>query len=83
AKELLISLAQPADAAAEEFLRSFKLLSTRDRRLWTGPLIGGYEELPQIEERLEASGLHAAEIRLRDPGLSGVFLHLTGEELRP
>jgi ABC-2 type transport system ATP-binding protein len=82
-KELLIALAQPADAAAEEFLRSFKLQSTRDRRLWSGPLIGGYDELPQIEERLEASGLHAAEIRLRDPGLSGVFLHLTGEELSP
>jgi len=82
-KELLVSLVQPADAAAEEFLRSHKLQSTRDRRLWSGPLTGGYEELPEIEARLEQSGLHAAEIRLRDPGLSGVFLHLTGEELRP
>lgn len=80
AKELVVTLDRPAGAAAETVLKSFNLQSTRDQRLWSGPLIGGYAELPQIENQLEQAGLHAAEIRLRDPGLNGVFMHLTGRE---
>jgi len=80
AKELVVSLDHPADDAAQAVLQSFELRPMRDQRLWSGPLTGGYEELPEIEQKLEQSGLHAAEIRLRDPGLNGVFLHLTGRE---
>jgi ABC-2 type transport system ATP-binding protein len=78
AKELVVSLDGTANDAADAVLREFNLLPTRDGRLWSGPLSGGYEEIPEIERRLEAAGVHAAEMRLRDPGLSGVFLRLTG-----
>jgi len=80
AKELVVTLNRSADEEAHALLRSFNLQPTRDRRLWSGPLTGGYAELPKIEHMLEKSGLHAAELRLRDPGLNGVFLHLTGQE---
>jgi hypothetical protein len=80
AKELVVSLDSPADSTGKAILQSFRLRPTRDSRLWSGPLIGGYEALGQIEQQLEQSGLHAAEIRLRDPGLNGVFLQLAGEE---
>lgn len=80
AKELVVSLDRPAGDGAQAVLQSFGLRSTRDQRLWSGPLTGGYDELPEIERQLDQSGLHAAEIRLRDPGLNGVFLHLTGQE---
>jgi ABC-2 type transport system ATP-binding protein len=81
AKELVVSLDRPADLNGAAILQSFSLRPTRDKRLWSGPLVGGYEELPKIEQQLEQSGLHVAEIRLRDPGLNGVFLHLAGQEV--
>ena len=81
AKELVVSLDRPADKVGASILEFFSLRPTRDQRLWSGPLIGGYAELPEIEQQLEQSGLHVAEIRLRDPGLNGVFLHLAGQEV--
>jgi len=81
AKELVVSLDRPADKVGASILEFFSLRPTRDQRLWSGPLTGGYDELPKIEQQLEESGLHVAEIRLRDPGLNGVFLHLAGQEV--
>ena len=80
AKELVVSLDRPADMGGKAVLQTFGLRPTRDSRLWSGALTGGYEALAKIEQQLDQSGLHAAEIRLRDPGLNGVFLHLAGEE---
>ncbi|MDH3978309.1 MAG: ABC transporter ATP-binding protein [Gammaproteobacteria bacterium] len=78
-KELIVALSKPADTEAEPVLRELVLRPTRDRRIWSGPLTVGYEDLPDIERKLEAENLHVAEIRLRDPGLDSVFLQLTGE----
>lgn len=78
AKELVVTLDAPAKQSAELTLRDFDLLPARDKRLWSGPLKGGFADLPEIERQLEKSGLHAAELRLRDPSLGGVFLQITG-----
>ena len=48
--------------------------------MWSGALDGGVDQLPDFEHALSATGLHAVEIRLREPGLGGVYTRLTGEE---
>jgi len=78
AKELQVNFSESADHTGDKLLREMGLLPSRDGRCWSGPLQGGYADLPQIESRLERAGMRAAELRLRDPGLNGVFLHLTG-----
>ena len=41
----------------------------------------GYDGVTDWNHRLAEMNLAAAEIRVRDPSLEGVFLRLTGEEL--
>jgi ABC-2 type transport system ATP-binding protein len=79
AKEGIVSLAQPASPSALAILKNFKLQSREGNQLWSGALQGGYTELAQLEWQLETVGAHVAEIRLRDPGLTGVFLHTMHE----
>jgi hypothetical protein len=57
------------------------LTAARGERMWTGPLAGGLEMLSEVGRRLEGSALDVDEVRLREPGLRGVFFRLTGREL--
>ena len=82
AQELVLLLAEPATGAGLQLLQSFGLQSLRDNRLWSGPLEGGLDRLAEVQSTLRASGLQVVEVSLREPGLSGVYRRLTGQEFR-
>lgn len=75
-KEGVVALATGVSDTAAQVLRDGGFRPTSDERFWSGPVAGGYEDLLVLESRLEDIGDHVAEIRLRDPGLNGVFMHL-------
>ena len=70
----------PAAADAQRILMDSGLRPSHDGHQWSGPLPGGYAELAQFEAQLEQSGAHVAEVRIREPGLSGVFMQLMEAE---
>ena len=75
-KEGVVAFDASVGQKAGRILMDFGLRATSDERLWSGPVTGGYEALDALEKDLEEAGAHVAEIRLRDPGLDGVFMHL-------
>lgn len=86
AKEGIVELAQPASPDAQQVLMASGLSSADDKYVWSGPLTGGYADIARLENSLEASGAHVAEIRVREPGLGGVFMQLMDKptgQLRP
>ncbi len=76
AKEGVVAFNDPVGEAAAAILASAGFSATSDSRLWSGPVIDGYEFLTTLEKNLEQAGFNVAEIRLRTPGLNGVFMHL-------
>ena len=81
-KEINIALTALPDAGQREQLRAAGLTPIQGGQSWTGGVAAGYDGVADWHHRLEAGGLEAAEIRVREPTLEGVFLRLTGEELR-
>jgi ABC-2 type transport system ATP-binding protein len=79
-QELLLLLAEPAADAGLGLLQSWGLQPLRGGCLWSGPLAGGVERLAELQAALAAAALRVVEISLREPGLSGVYRHLTGQE---
>jgi ABC-2 type transport system ATP-binding protein len=77
AKELTLVLAHEADDAGRSALSAAGLVSDADPLRWRGTWAEGLEELSRL------AGLVTAELRLRDPGLRGVFRKVTGRELEP
>ena len=80
-KEITITLAEVPDAAQREHLGSAGLTAIHDGQTWTGAVDQGYDGVADWNHRLADMQLHAAEIRVREPSLEGVFLRLTGEAL--
>ncbi len=80
-KELLVSLAAAPAPPARERLAGAGLAPTGEPRLWTGRLAGGVAELARFSAALETAGLEVAELRVREPGLRGVFFRLAGREI--
>jgi ABC-2 type transport system ATP-binding protein len=82
AKELTVKLATTVDDSGREALERIGLAPSRaDEGMWSGRLEGGVEALSQIDRQLKRAGLEAAELRLREPGLRGVFFHVAGREI--
>ncbi|MFZ0257832.1 MAG: ABC transporter ATP-binding protein [Gammaproteobacteria bacterium] len=81
AKELVVRLAREPDAGGRAFLVGQGLTAIRGKKDWSGRLRGGLTEMSVLGTRLSQRGLVVDEVRLREPSLRGVFLHLTGEEL--
>jgi ABC-2 type transport system ATP-binding protein len=81
-KEIIITLTTTPEAPAHERLVAAGLTAAHGGRSWTGSVVEGYDGVADWNHRLDALGLRAAEIRVREPSLEGVFLKLTGEELR-
>jgi hypothetical protein len=79
-QELLLVLAAPAADGGLSLLQSWGLQPLRDGCLWSGPLTGGMQRLAELQALLAASTLRVVEVSLREPGLSGVYRHLTGQE---
>jgi len=78
-REVLVTLAEPASDAAANVLQGFGLRVDNGGRAWSGPLKGGYSELAEIEAQLSAAGALLPELRLREPGLGGVYRQLLAE----
>jgi hypothetical protein len=76
-KEGVVAFSSAVGEKAHRILSDFGFRATSDARLWSGPVNGGYQALAELEKTLETSGVHVAELRLRDPDLNGVFMHLT------
>jgi len=81
AKEITISLSTVPDGSQRAALMTAGLTGAHGDRTWTGSVTGGYDGVADWNHRLDGLGLAAAEIRVREPSLEGVFLKLTGEEL--
>jgi ABC-2 type transport system ATP-binding protein len=82
AKELTVGLATAVDESGRQALERIGLApASADEALWSGPLEGGVEALTQVGRKLKQAGIEAAELRLREPGLRGVFFHVAGREI--
>lgn len=82
-KELVVRLAREPDSGGCAFLNEHGLTAARGRKAWSGRVRGGLTEMSAFGARISERGLVVDEILLREPSLKGVFLHLTGEELKP
>jgi ABC-2 type transport system ATP-binding protein len=76
AKEAVVTLAQPVTPDAQGILTEFGLSAGREERLWSGPMTDGYAQLAQLESRMKQAGVQVAEMRIREPGLGGVFMQI-------
>jgi len=81
ARELIVSLSLDPDDRGRAALQREGLTAAREDRIWTGALDGGFESLSELGRRLSESGLKVGEVRVREPGLRGVFFRTAGEEL--
>jgi ABC-2 type transport system ATP-binding protein len=80
-RELSLHLAAAPDDDAVRLLRSEGLTSASDPRFWSGPLAGGYASVAALGQRLSDARVPLAELRLREPGLRGVFFRVAGREI--
>ncbi|MEZ5566346.1 MAG: ABC transporter ATP-binding protein [Gammaproteobacteria bacterium] len=78
-QEVLLMLAAPPAPELRDFLRASQFSPTNEDRRWMGRLHGGLEQLPEVRTRLIAAGADVQELRVRQPGLHGVYVELTGE----
>lgn len=80
-KEITITLTDVPDASQHQTLSGLELSPVHDGRTWTGSVDRSYDGVSEWNRRLADMALNAAEIRVREPSLEGVFLRLTGEAL--
>jgi ABC-2 type transport system ATP-binding protein len=80
ARELTVTLSEPPGDAARQALESFGLRPVPQGNAWSGRLTGGMEALSGLGGRLQSAGATVAELRVREPGLRGVFFRVTGRE---
>ncbi len=80
-RELLVTLKEVPEAAGRAHLGERGLEASKDDRIWTGRLEGGFEDLSHLAAGMERAGLVVDEVRVRDPSLRGVFFRLAGREI--
>lgn len=78
-QEVLLMLAAEPAPGLRDFLRTSLFSPTNQERLWVGRLRGGLEQLPGLRAALIDAGADIDELRVRQPGLHGVFVELTGQ----
>ena len=83
AKELTLTSSAPPEGEARALLDSLGLKPAADEATWTGRLSGGLQALSALGDRLNAAGFPVSEVRVREPGLRGVFFRATGQEFEP
>ncbi len=81
AKELLVKLSSEPDERGRALLANEGLEPVRGQRTWTGPLGPGIDGLASMSARMADARLSVTELRVREPGLRGVFFRVTGQEL--
>ena len=80
-RELMVVLRESPASAGRERLRSAGLTSAPDGLVWTGRLDREQTELAGLADDLAAAGVIIEELRVREPGLRGVFFALAGREI--
>jgi len=80
-RELVVALREPAPEGTTSALEGRGLRPFRDRRIWTGRIDRGREDLSSLAADLESAGLRVEEVRVREPGLRGVFFRLAGRDI--
>jgi len=81
ARELIVVLGAAPDRPGRARLLEAGLQPSRNDEVWTGRLRGGLDELSVLAAGFEAAGLRVDEVRVREPGLRGVFFQLAGREI--
>jgi len=79
AKDLTLTFGGAPDPAALTVLEGAGLAGGGG--VWSGPIAGGVGRLPGLLADLAAAGAVVADVRIREPGLRGVFFRVAGEEL--
>ncbi len=82
-RELSLRLAAEAQPAAREALLAAGLLPTAAPRAWSGAVADDLSDLAELRRRLQQAGIAIESLQVREAGLHGVFVRLTGEELEP
>jgi ABC-2 type transport system ATP-binding protein len=80
-KEVIVALAEPPDASGRSLLDGEGFRASQSELVWTGRLTGGLGDLSALDAELRRSGLAVDELRVREPGLRGVFFHHAGREI--
>lgn len=80
AKEAVVTLAHPVPPVALGILTEFGLSASREELVWSGPLSDGYAKLALLESQMKQADVHVAEMRIREPGLGGVFMQLMDKD---
>jgi ABC-2 type transport system ATP-binding protein len=80
-RELVVQLAREPDQDGRRALESEGLAATQNPRAWAGRLSGNLDHIAELGRRISQAGLAVAELRVREPGLRGVFFSLVGREL--
>ncbi len=79
---MTVTLAQPATATQAQSLNDAGLTPGRGGLTWYGGADDEHADAGGWDHRLRELSLEIAEIRVRAPSLEGVYLRMTGEELR-
>ncbi len=79
-RELIVTLTEPPRDSERSLLGARGLTATRIEQIWTGRLTGDFDTASGIAAEMRRAGLAISEFRVREPGLQGVFLQLTGRE---
>jgi ABC-2 type transport system ATP-binding protein len=82
-RELSVRLAAEPGPDARRALAAAGLLPTAAARAWTGAVTDDLEGLGAVRAALQAAGIGLEALQVREAGLHGVFLRLTGQELDP
>lgn len=82
-RELSLRLAGDPDERAALALGIAQLCATTNPRVWSGAVADDLHELAALRATLQAGGVPIDSIEVRNAGLHGVFLRLTGQELPP
>ena len=80
-KELSVRLHSDPDAGVREALAIAGLLPTASARVWIGAVADDLHELASLRAAFLARGVPIESLEVREAGLHGVFLRLTGREL--
>lgn len=80
-REMTVTLTSAADRRASAILEEQGLLPLTDGLTWIGTLSGEFADLSRVASRLGAAGLPVDELRIREPGLRGIYFRLTGKDL--
>jgi ABC-2 type transport system ATP-binding protein len=80
-RELIVALRRRPSDDGRSVLGRAGLEPSGDHQIWSGRLERDREDLSALASELEHSGLEVDEVRIREPGLRGVFFKLAGREI--